>query len=93
MVTPLCCSGIEKIPVQKCVHRVDTQCYFSYSTQYTPSTEDICTENYKKKCYIEYTKTSVTETVEKCYHPMERVCSPPKYGEVGSGAAPLCTST
>merc|ERR1712168_371888 len=74
--------GIEKIPVQRCVHRVDTQCYFSYSTQYTPSTEDICTENYKKKCYIEYTKTSVTETVEKCYHPMERVCSPPKYGEV-----------
>ena len=76
-------AGIEKIPVQKCVHRVDKQCYFSYTTQYTPTTEDFCTNNYKKKCYIEYTKTSVTETVEKCYHPMERVCLPPKYGEVG----------
>ena len=62
---------------------MDQQCYLSYETQYTPATEDVCSENYKKKCYIEYTKTSVTETVEKCYHPMERVCSPPKYGEVG----------
>ena len=74
--------GLEKIPVQQCVHKVDKQCYFSYVTQYTPTTEDECSENFKKKCYIEYIKTSVTETVEKCYHPMERVCSPPQYGEV-----------
>merc|ERR1711953_24293 len=65
--------GIEKIPVQQCVHKVDKQCYFSYVTQYTPSTEDECSENFK---------TSVTETLEKCYHPMERICSPPKYGEI-----------
>ena len=26
-------------------------------------------------------QTSVEETVEKCYHPMERLCSPPQYGE------------
>ena len=25
--------GIEKIPVQQCVHKVDTQCYLSYITQ------------------------------------------------------------
>ena len=74
--------GLEKIPVQQCVHKVDQQCYFSYVTQYTPTTEDECSENFKKKCYIEYIKTSVTETLEKCYHPMERVCSPPQYGEV-----------
>ena len=74
--------GIEKIPVQQCVHKVDTQCYLSYITQYTPATEDVCSENYKKKCYIEYTKTSVTETLEKCIIPRERLCSPPQYGEV-----------
>jgi len=74
--------GIEKIPVQQCVHKVDKQCYFSYVTQYTPTTEDECSENFKKKCYIEYIKTSVTETLEKCFHPMERICSPPKYGEI-----------
>merc|ERR1711997_363189 len=78
----LALEGIEKIPVQQCVHKVDKQCYFSYVTQYTPSTEDECSENFKKKCYIEYIKTSVTETLEKCYHPMERICSPPKYGEI-----------
>ena len=32
-------SGIEKVPVQQCIHRVDTQCYSSYVTEYTPSTE------------------------------------------------------
>ena len=31
--------GIEKVPVQQCVHKVDTQCYSSYVTEYTPSTE------------------------------------------------------
>merc|ERR550532_1152754 len=68
--------GIEKIPVQQCVHKVDTQCYLSYITQYTPATEDVCSENYKKKCYIEYARTAVTETVEKCIIPRERLCSP-----------------
>ena len=24
---------------------------------------------------------SVEETIEKCYHPMERLCAPPAYGE------------
>ena len=62
--------------------QVDTQCYLSYVTQYTPTTEDVCSDNYRKKCYIEYTKTAVTETIEKCIIPMERICSPPKYGEV-----------
>ena len=73
--------SIEKTAVQQCVHRVDRQCYFSYTTVYTPTTEDVCSENYKKKCFVEYTQTSVEETVEKCYHPMERLCSPPQYGE------------
>ena len=52
--------------------------------QYTPATEDVCSENYKKKCYIEYARTAVTETVEKCIIPRERICSPPQYGEVSS---------
>lgn len=53
---------------------MDQQCYLSYVTQYTPATEDVCSENYKKKCYIDYTKTAVTETLEKCIIPRERVC-------------------
>ena len=85
MVTALW-TGIEKLPVQQCVHKVDRHCYFSYVTQYTPTTEDVCSENYAKKCYIEYSQRSVAETVEKCYHPMERVCDPPRPGQVGGRA-------
>ena len=44
--------------------------------------QDVCSENYKKKCYIEYTRTAVTETLEKCIIPRERLCSPPQYGQV-----------
>ena len=67
---------IIKLTSHSCCHRaqVDQQCYLSYVTQYTPATEDVCSENYKKKCYIDYTKTAVTETLEKCIIPRERVC-------------------
>ena len=30
---------------------------------------------------IMVTLSSVEETIEKCYHPMERLCAPPAYGE------------
>merc|ERR1719431_1240546 len=34
--------GIEKMPVQQCVHKEDRQCYDTFVTQYTPTTEDVC---------------------------------------------------
>ena len=77
-----CVQGIEKVPVQQCIHKVDTQCYFSYITDYTPTTEEVCSENYSKRCFIELSKKSVQETSEKCYYPTERVCNPPSEGEV-----------
>ena len=74
--------GIEKNPVQECIHRVDHQCHVSYVTQFTPATEELCSETYKKKCFVDFSKQSHQELVEKCYQPQERVCEPPKYGEV-----------
>ena len=110
--------GIEKAPVQQCVHKVmimimkmmmisndngkvDTQCYLSYVTAYTPATEEVnmmmmmmmmmmvmmkmmqvCSENYSKRCFIELSKKSVSETTESCNYPTQRVCSPPSDGEV-----------
>ena len=68
--------------MQQCIHKVDTQCYFSYITDYTPTTEEVCSENYSKRCFIELSKKSVQETSEKCYYPTERVCNPPSEGEV-----------
>ena len=61
---------------------MDTQCYLSYVTDYIPSTEEVCSENYKKSCYIELSKRSVQETEERCDFPRERVCtSQPTEGE------------
>ena len=61
---------------------MDTQCYLSYVTDYIPSTEEVCSENYKKSCYIELSKRSVQETEERCDFPRERVCtSQPTAGE------------
>ena len=61
---------------------MDTQCYLSYVTDYIPSTEEVCSENYKKSCYIELSKRSVQETEERCDFPRERVCtSLPTAGE------------
>ena len=70
--------------MQQCIHKVDTQCYFSYITDYTPTTEEVCSENYSKRCFIELSKKSVQETSEKCYYPTERVCNPPSEGEVAN---------
>ena len=88
---------------------MDTQCYLSYVTAYTPATEElnmmmmmmmmmmkmmmmmimvmmkmmqVCSENYSKRCFIELSKKSVSETTESCHYPTQRVCSPPSDGEV-----------
>ena len=47
----------QPVVITNLIVRVDKQCYFSYTTTYTPTTEDVCSENYKKKCFIEYTQT------------------------------------
>ena len=75
-------SGIEKVPVQQCTHKVDTQCHLTYVTEYIPSTEEVCSDNYRKNCYIELNKRSVKETQERCNYPRERVCSPGRPGDV-----------
>ena len=49
-----------------------------------PTTEEVCSENYSKRCFIELSKKSVQETSEKCYYPTERVCNPPSEGEVAN---------
>ena len=44
--------GIEKVPVQQCIHRVDTQCYSSYVTEYTPTTEVGLTQIFSSKYFL-----------------------------------------
>ena len=35
----------------------------------------ICEENFEKTCQITFKKQATTETVKKCYTPLEKVCN------------------
>ena len=67
------------LPVFITIHiaRVDKQCYFSYTTTYTPTTEDVCSENYKKKCFIEYTQTRSNHMTNN--HILVSICPPQQW--------------
>ena len=36
--------------------------------------EEICEENFEKKCQITFKQMAVTETVKKCYRPLMKTC-------------------
>ena len=35
----------------------------------------VCEENFEKKCQITFKQQATTETVKKCYKPIEKVCN------------------
>ncbi len=80
--TGLCCvdkeetvTSLEKEPILECTHKNVEQCHFSYITQFTPSQEQICEENFEKSCQITFKQQAFNETVKKCYKPTEKVCN------------------
>ena len=55
--TGLCCldkeetvTTIEKEPILECTHKNTEQCHYTYVTQFTPSQEEVCEENFEKQC-------------------------------------------
>ena len=84
----LCCvmkedkiTTLEKDPILECTHKNTEQCHYTYVTQFKPSQEEICEENFEKKCSISFGMRAQNETVEKCYTPLVKVCG----GGYGSG--------
>ncbi|CAB4054449.1 unnamed protein product [Lepeophtheirus salmonis] len=80
--TGLCCiekeesiSSIQKDPVLECTHKNVEKCHYTYVTQFAPSQEEICEENFEKKCQITFKLQAFNETVQKCYKPLEKVCN------------------
>ena len=67
--------SIAKDPILSCVHKNIEQCHYTYITQFTPSQEEVCQENYEKSCQISFNKAAVNETVRSCYRPVVRVCN------------------
>jgi hypothetical protein len=49
------------------------QCHFTYVTKFKPSQEEICDENFEKKCQISFKQQAYNETVKKCYKPVRKV--------------------
>merc|ERR1719275_187511 len=80
--TGLCCvekeetvTSLEKEPILECTHKNVEQCHYTYVTQFTPSQEEVCEENFEKSCQITFKQQAFNETVRKCYKPTEKVCN------------------
>ena len=52
----------EKTPVYECVHKNEEQCHYTYVTQFEPTRQQECEENYEKSCQVQYLKYAI-------YHP------------------------
>ena len=55
--TGLCCvekveqvTTLQKDPILECTHKNVEQCHYTYVTQFTPSQEEVCEENFEKQC-------------------------------------------
>ena len=66
--------SIKKDPILECTHKEVEKCHYTYVTEFIPSQEEVCDENFEKKCQITFKKMATTETVKKCYTPLEKVC-------------------
>ena len=65
---------VAKDPILTCLHKNVEKCHYTYITQFTPSQEQVCQENYQKSCQISFIKQPVNETIRKCYRPVVRLC-------------------
>ena len=47
--------SIKKDPVLECTHKQVEKCHYTYVTEFTPNQEEVCEENFEKKCQIKET--------------------------------------
>ncbi len=66
---------IAKDPILECVHKNEEKCHYTYVTQFVPTQEEVCEENFEKTCQITFKQQAVTEKVRKCYKPQRKVCN------------------
>ena len=80
--TGLCCvekeetiQTIQKDPILECTHKNVEKCHYTYVTQFSPTQEEVCEENFEKTCQITFKQQAVEETVKKCYKPLIKECN------------------
>jgi len=66
---------LSKDPILQCTHKQKEKCHYTYITYFKPAQEEICEENFEKKCQITFRQEATSETVRKCYRPQEKVCN------------------
>ena len=68
-------SSTERQRVLECTHKNVEKCHYTYVTQFKPSQEEVCEENFEKSCQITFKQQAYNETVRKCYRPTSKVCN------------------
>ena len=79
--TGFCCveveetvSTVKRDPILECTHRDEEKCHYTYVTQFEPTAEEVCQENFEKICQITFKQEATEEEVEKCYKPLIKKC-------------------
>ena len=80
--TGFCCveveetvSTVKRDPILECTHRDEEKCHYTYVTQFEPTAEEVCEENFEKICQITFKQEAKEETVDKCYRPLIKTCN------------------
>ena len=60
-----------------CKHSYSEKCHITYATDFSPTQEEQCEENFKKSCFIEYKLEAKDETVQFCFTPLVKNCDTP----------------
>lgn len=66
---------VSKDPVLSCIHKNLEKCHYTYITYFNSAQEEVCEENFEKKCQITFRQEASKETVRKCYRPQEKICN------------------
>ena len=66
---------VEKDPILQCTHKDVEKCHYTYVTEFEANQEELCNENFEKKCQITFKKEAVSDKVKKCYRPQESACA------------------
>ncbi|XP_059082330.1 paternally-expressed gene 3 protein-like [Tigriopus californicus] len=76
-------TSLSKEPLLECTHKNVEKCHYTYVTQFEPAQEEVCEENFEKKCQITFRQVANRETVKKCLTPLKKVCDEdqPAYGQ------------
>merc|ERR1712193_273210 len=60
--------------VVQCDHSYDKRCHTTYVTNFESQQEEECEENFRKSCFIEYSKIAFDETVQIRRTPLVKNC-------------------